>query len=159
MTVTGAGTGGRNTEMALAAAIELERRDMTATVASLASDGQDGGVDAAGADFLYRSLRGRHGQPELPDLDLLRRHERRRAGHLLRIDAAARVHPAGQAEVADQRLAAFVEHDVGRFQVQVQQTEAVRIGDGRAQLLHQGDDLRHRQPSLGIEVGQRLEAA
>jgi hydroxypyruvate reductase len=47
--VTGDGAGGRNTELALAAAIELERRGMAATVASLASDGQDGGVDAAGA--------------------------------------------------------------------------------------------------------------
>ena len=49
VTVTGDGAGGRNTELALAAAIELERRDMAVTVASLASDGQDGGVDAAGA--------------------------------------------------------------------------------------------------------------
>ena len=49
VTVTGDGAGGRNTELALAAAIELDRRGMTATVASLASDGQDGAVDAAGA--------------------------------------------------------------------------------------------------------------
>lgn len=49
VTVTGTGTGGRNTELALAAAIELDRRGMAATVASLASDGQDGAVDAAGA--------------------------------------------------------------------------------------------------------------
>lgn len=49
VTVTADGTGGRNTELALAAAIEIERRGMVATVASLASDGQDGGVDAAGA--------------------------------------------------------------------------------------------------------------
>jgi glycerate-2-kinase len=49
VTVTGDGTGGRNTELALAAAIELARRGMDATVASLASDGQDGAVDAAGA--------------------------------------------------------------------------------------------------------------
>lgn len=49
VTVTGDGTGGRNTELALAAAIALDRRGMRGTVASLASDGQDGGVDAAGA--------------------------------------------------------------------------------------------------------------
>jgi hydroxypyruvate reductase len=49
VTVTGDGTGGRNTEMALAAAIELDRTGLDATIASLASDGQDGGVDAAGA--------------------------------------------------------------------------------------------------------------
>jgi hydroxypyruvate reductase len=49
VTVRGDGSGGRNTELALAAAIELDRRGITASVASLASDGQDGGVDAAGA--------------------------------------------------------------------------------------------------------------
>jgi glycerate-2-kinase len=49
VTVTGDGKGGRNTEFALAAAIELDRRDLRATVASLASDGQDGAIDAAGA--------------------------------------------------------------------------------------------------------------
>jgi glycerate-2-kinase len=49
VTVTGDGVGGRNTELALAAAIELDRRGMRGTIASLASDGQDGGVDAAGA--------------------------------------------------------------------------------------------------------------
>lgn len=49
VTVTGDGAGGRNTEFALAAAIDLEGRHIAATVASLASDGQDGGVDAAGA--------------------------------------------------------------------------------------------------------------
>lgn len=49
VTVRGDGVGGRNTEFALAAAIELDRRGMTGTVASLASDGQDGAVDAAGA--------------------------------------------------------------------------------------------------------------
>lgn len=49
VTVRGDGAGGRNTEFALAAAIELDRRESTWTVASLASDGQDGAVDAAGA--------------------------------------------------------------------------------------------------------------
>lgn len=49
VTVRGDGTGGRNTEFALAAAIALEEMDINGTVASLASDGQDGGVDAAGA--------------------------------------------------------------------------------------------------------------
>lgn len=49
VTVRGDGAGGRNTEFGLAAAIELDRRKMSATVASLASDGQDGAVDAAGA--------------------------------------------------------------------------------------------------------------
>ena len=50
VTVTGNGAGGRNTEFALAAALELERLHMTGwTVASLATDGQDGPTDVAGA--------------------------------------------------------------------------------------------------------------
>lgn len=49
--VRGDGVGGRNTEFALAAAMALHERGtaLDMTVASLASDGQDGGVDAAGA--------------------------------------------------------------------------------------------------------------
>ena len=49
VTVRGTGVGGRNTEFALAAAITLHDRKLDWTVASLASDGQDGTVDAAGA--------------------------------------------------------------------------------------------------------------
>jgi len=50
VTVTGSGIGGRNTEFALAAALELvERGDREWLVASLATDGQDGMADAAGA--------------------------------------------------------------------------------------------------------------
>ncbi len=50
VTVRGSGTGGRNTEFALAAAIELDRLGLTEwTVASLATDGQDALTDVAGA--------------------------------------------------------------------------------------------------------------
>ncbi len=49
VTVKGDGVGGRNTEFALAAAIELHRTGSGWVVASLASDGQDGLVDGAGA--------------------------------------------------------------------------------------------------------------
>jgi hydroxypyruvate reductase len=50
VTVTGDGIGGRNTEFALAAALELaERGDSAWLIASLATDGQDGLTDAAGA--------------------------------------------------------------------------------------------------------------
>ncbi|MBA2470476.1 MAG: DUF4147 domain-containing protein [Chloroflexia bacterium] len=49
VTVRGDGTGGRNTEFALAAAITLNERGLDWTIASLASDGQDGSIDAAGA--------------------------------------------------------------------------------------------------------------
>jgi hydroxypyruvate reductase len=50
VTVRGDGAGGRNTEFALAAALELERGgQQDLVIASLASDGQDGAVDAAGA--------------------------------------------------------------------------------------------------------------
>ncbi len=41
--------GGRNTEFALAAAIVLDERQLDWSIASLASDGQDGSIDAAGA--------------------------------------------------------------------------------------------------------------
>lgn len=50
VTVTGDGVGGRNTEFALAAALALEERGMSDwTIASLATDGQDGPTDVAGA--------------------------------------------------------------------------------------------------------------
>jgi glycerate-2-kinase len=49
VTVGGDGIGGRNTEFALAAAMELARTGAEWVVASLASDGQDGLVDGAGA--------------------------------------------------------------------------------------------------------------
>ncbi|MBA2775302.1 MAG: DUF4147 domain-containing protein [Chloroflexia bacterium] len=49
VTVQGEGRGGRNTEFALAAAIELQDRGLDWVIASLASDGQDGSIDAAGA--------------------------------------------------------------------------------------------------------------
>ncbi len=49
VTVRGQGIGGRNTEFALAAAIALRERGLDWAVASLASDGQDGLIDAAGA--------------------------------------------------------------------------------------------------------------
>ena len=50
VTVRGSGTGGRNTEFALAAAIELDRLGLTDwTVASLATDGQDALTNVAGA--------------------------------------------------------------------------------------------------------------
>jgi glycerate-2-kinase len=49
VTVRGDGTGGRNTEFALVAAQAVAERDLDLVVASLASDGQDGLVDAAGA--------------------------------------------------------------------------------------------------------------
>lgn len=50
VTVRGDGEGGRNTEFALAAALELERRGMNDwLVASLATDGQDANTGVAGA--------------------------------------------------------------------------------------------------------------
>ena len=67
VTVTGNGTGGRNTEFALAAALELERLGVTSwTVASLATDGQDGPTDVAGAivDLTHASrMRAMHIDP------------------------------------------------------------------------------------------------
>jgi hydroxypyruvate reductase len=50
VTVRGGGRGGRNTEFALAAALDLERRALTDwVVASLATDGQDALTGVAGA--------------------------------------------------------------------------------------------------------------
>jgi hydroxypyruvate reductase len=50
VTVRGSGLGGRNTEFALAAALELERRSMNDwLIASLATDGQDALTGVAGA--------------------------------------------------------------------------------------------------------------
>jgi hydroxypyruvate reductase len=49
VTVNGTGSGGRNTEFALAAATILDLKQANIVVASLASDGQDGSIDAAGA--------------------------------------------------------------------------------------------------------------
>ena len=49
VTVRGDGTGGRNTEFALVAAEKLALGSTDWVIASLASDGQDGSVDAAGA--------------------------------------------------------------------------------------------------------------
>lgn len=47
--VTGGGRGGRNQEFALAAALELERRELDWQLASVGTDGIDGPTDAAGA--------------------------------------------------------------------------------------------------------------
>ncbi len=47
VTVLGNGVGGRNTEFALAAAIELDREDLPWVIASLASDGDDGANERA----------------------------------------------------------------------------------------------------------------
>ena len=50
VTVRGDGSGGRNTEFALSAALDLDTRNLSAwTIASLATDGQDALTDAAGA--------------------------------------------------------------------------------------------------------------
>lgn len=54
--VTGRGRGGRNQELALAAAIGLDGLD-NAAVFSVGSDGTDGPTDAAGGDAGRRTLR------------------------------------------------------------------------------------------------------
>ncbi|MGE3796507.1 MAG: glycerate kinase, partial [Thermomicrobiales bacterium] len=81
VTVRGDGLGGRNTEFALAAALELDRRGLAGwTVASLATDGQDALTDAAGAIVdgeLIRRARARGLDPA----DALRRND---SGSLLK---------------------------------------------------------------------------
>ncbi|MDQ4045717.1 MAG: DUF4147 domain-containing protein [Chloroflexota bacterium] len=72
VTVRGDGIGGRNTEFALAAGMELEARGLTGTVASLGSDGQDGTIDAAGGivdEGTIRELR----QADLDPVDAMDR--------------------------------------------------------------------------------------
>lgn len=49
VTVRGNGRGGRNQELALAAALELDGRDVAAVLLSAGTDGVDGPTDAAGA--------------------------------------------------------------------------------------------------------------
>jgi hydroxypyruvate reductase len=49
VTVTGPGSGGRNHEVALAAALELDSSETSAVVLSAGTDGIDGSTDAAGA--------------------------------------------------------------------------------------------------------------
>ncbi len=56
VTVRGDGVGGRNTEFALAAAMELDRRDLPWVIASLASDGDDGSNDRAAGGIVDRGL-------------------------------------------------------------------------------------------------------
>jgi hydroxypyruvate reductase len=58
VTVRGDGHGGRNTEFALAAGLELERQKLDSwTVASLATDGQDAMTEAAGAMACANAMR------------------------------------------------------------------------------------------------------
>ncbi|MEZ4530984.1 MAG: DUF4147 domain-containing protein [Thermomicrobiales bacterium] len=58
VTVRGSGVGGRNTEFALAAALELDRLENDEwVVASLATDGQDGFSGSAGAIASRRTIR------------------------------------------------------------------------------------------------------
>ena len=58
VTVRGDGRGGRNTEFALAAALELDRLENDDwVVASLATDGQDGNSESAGAIASRETIR------------------------------------------------------------------------------------------------------
>jgi len=61
VTVRGDGIGGRNTEFALAATIELERTQMPWVIASLASDGDDGANAGAAGGFGDAGLIARQG--------------------------------------------------------------------------------------------------
>ncbi len=56
VTLRGAGKGGRNQELALAAAIELDGATGEVCVASFGTDGTDGPTDAAGAIALPDTL-------------------------------------------------------------------------------------------------------
>ena len=75
VTVRGDGRGGRNTEFALAAALELERRDMPHwVIASLGTDGQDAMTGYAGA--MADAATGRRARNRgLDPVDALRRND------------------------------------------------------------------------------------
>ena len=75
VTVRGDGRGGRNTEFALAAALELERRDMLHwVIASLGTDGQDAMTGYAGA--MADAATGRRARNRgLDPVDALRRND------------------------------------------------------------------------------------
>jgi hydroxypyruvate reductase len=93
VTVQGNGVGGRNTEFALAAALELERLGIADwTVASLATDGQDGPTAVAGAivdDGTPAELRSLHVNP----IESLRNNDSGTA--LERVQAVVRTGPTG----------------------------------------------------------------
>lgn len=84
------GTGGRNQELALAAAIELSTQTTPAWVATLATDGTDGPTDAAGATVDERTI-GRAIALGLDAESALNRHDSYhffdRSGDLLRLGA------------------------------------------------------------------------
>lgn len=94
VTVVGEGAGGRNTEFALAAGLEL----MNApggdgwVVSSIASDGQDGSVDAAGAATSAASIREAHRTGLDPD-DALARNDS--GGYFDRTGELIRTGPTG----------------------------------------------------------------
>ena len=74
---------------------------------------------------------------------LLRRHVGRSA--VANLFAGDFVGQRGQAEIGDHHVAAAVEHDVGRFQIAMQNTFGVRGGQARAQLARDFDGFVGRQ--------------
>ncbi len=92
VTVRGDGRGGRNTEFALAAAIALADCKLDWTVASLASDGDDGAADAAGA-VVDRSTVAMLRQHGIDPRDTLHRNDSATA--LGVVDALVRTGPTG----------------------------------------------------------------
>ena len=102
---------------------------------------------------------GRHAQPVRLHLRLFRCHVARRAGDFLAVVAERFVEPPGKAEVRHLRLAAFVQQHVGRFQVEVQDAEPVRVVDGFGHAAHQHGGVLRRQRATRVDaLGEALPA-
>jgi hydroxypyruvate reductase len=100
VTVRGDGRGGRNQELALAAAVELARFAAPAVVGTLATDGRDGRSDAAGA-VVDDTTCARGARRGLPDpLASLARNDSASASYLARVGDQLVTGPSGT-NVAD----------------------------------------------------------
>jgi hypothetical protein len=90
--------------------------------------------------------------------DLLGRHVGRRPqdGPFLRHPRVPAARAPGQAEVHDDRLAAPVDHDVGRLEVAVDHAPLVRLLQRQGQLAHQEGTLSRRRRLGADELPQRL---
>ena len=95
---------------------------------------------------------------ELGFLDLLRGHVMRRPHHVARLRQPSRpgIYPyqPGQAEVGDLHPARFVQQDVLRLDVAMNDALVVRELERLANLRHDGQRLARRQLALGQQVPQ-----
>ena len=65
-------------------------------------------------------------------------------------EIAGVVQPFGEAEVGHERFALFVQQDVSRLEVPVEQSHAMSVVDGTGNLCHQLHGLARRIPTGGL---------